>query len=285
VTSQRQLVLSLFPGVGLLDRAFIAEGVSVVTGPEALFGQYVEDFHGVAGRFDGIIGGPPCQDFSCLRTAPPTGNGVRLLREFLRVVCECGPTWFVLENVPRVPDVRIAGYQVQRFDLWDIECGGKQLRCRHFQFGHRLGWIVRPERKRVTANGSVRSVTRRAVTAAAIGCDYGASVAGTLSRVERSAARRKTFRQHCLDQGLPGSLRLPGMRPRAAWWAIGNGVPLGMGRVVARAVLAAGPRDASRDCRCGCGRPVTPQRRDATAACRKRLERARRGTRSVVTWP
>ena len=110
------------------------------------FGRLIEDFHGVAGRFDLVIGGPPCQDFSCARRRAPTGDGVRLIREFLRVVSECEPLAFLMENVPRVPDVRLAGYQVQRFDLWDAECGGRQLRCRHLQFGHKLGWIVRPAR-------------------------------------------------------------------------------------------------------------------------------------------
>ena len=58
-----------------------------------------------------------------------------------------------------------------------------------------------------------------------------------------------------------------------------------MGRVVAEAVLSMGPRDAAVDCRCGCGRLVPiGGRQDALPACRKRLERARRERRSVVTW-
>jgi DNA (cytosine-5)-methyltransferase 1 len=268
-----QFVLSLFPGVGLLDRAFAAEGICIVTGPEWMFGRLIEDFDATAarGRVTGVMGGVPCQDFSSLRRCAPSGHGVEMIRQFLRVVWECEPDWFLMECVPHVPDVRLAGYAVQRLDLSDRECGGRQLRNRHWQYGDRRGWILRPERIPVTARGAFRVVTRRPVTAAAL--------------ASHARENGKSYRQHCIDQGLPGALRLPGLSPAMAWRAVGNGVPLGMGRVMARAVLAAGPRDASRDCRCGCGRPVTPQRRDATAACRKRLERARRGTRSVVTWP
>lgn len=55
------LVLSLFPGIGLLDMAFEAEGFCVVRGPDLLWGGDIKRFHPPAGRFDGVIGGPPCQ--------------------------------------------------------------------------------------------------------------------------------------------------------------------------------------------------------------------------------
>lgn len=61
------LVLSLFPGIGLLDRAFEEEGFCVVRGPDLLWGGDVRRFHPPAGLFAGIIGGPPCQAFSQLR--------------------------------------------------------------------------------------------------------------------------------------------------------------------------------------------------------------------------
>jgi DNA (cytosine-5)-methyltransferase 1 len=266
--SHGELVLSLFPGLDLLGRAFRESGFCVVTGPDVLWGTRIEDFDakGLAGRFDGIIGGPPCQDFSSARRSKPSGEGVRLLGEYLRVVTELQPTWFLLENVPRVPDVRLDGYTVQRLDIWDLECGGTQLRARHIQFGHLRGWIIRPRRLKVTDRGSVRPT--RAQPAA-------------MARYRRGG----DFRRHCLAQGLPGSLRLPGLSRGFLWSAVGNGVPLTMGRVLAESVAQAGPRDPSIDCRCGCGRPVTG-RQDATAACRKRIERERRGLRRcVVTWP
>jgi hypothetical protein len=66
--------------------------------------------------------------------------------------------------------------------------------------------------------------------------------------------------------------------------AVGNGVPLQLGRVIARAVAAWALTDrAVRVCLCNCGRPVTGRQRLATAACRKRMERRRRRDTAAVT--
>lgn len=61
-----ELVLSVYPGVGLLDRGFEEEGYCVVRGPDILWGGDNRRFHPPPGRFDGVIGGPPCQAFSKL---------------------------------------------------------------------------------------------------------------------------------------------------------------------------------------------------------------------------
>ncbi len=58
------LVLSLFPGIGLLDMAFEQEGYCVVRGPDVLWGGDIRNFHPPAGVFEGVIGGPPCQAHS-----------------------------------------------------------------------------------------------------------------------------------------------------------------------------------------------------------------------------
>ena len=39
------LVLSLFPGIGLMDRAFEEEGFCVVRGPDLLWGGNIKTFH------------------------------------------------------------------------------------------------------------------------------------------------------------------------------------------------------------------------------------------------
>lgn len=87
------LVLSLFPGIGLLDRAFEEEweGCCVVRGPDLLWGGDIHRFHPPSGRFDGIIGGPPCQCFSSLANlVRATGKTVapNLIPEFERCVGE-----------------------------------------------------------------------------------------------------------------------------------------------------------------------------------------------------
>lgn len=56
-----QLVLSLFPGIGLLDMAFEEEGFCVVRGPDLLWGGNIRKFRPPPNKFDGVIGGPHCQ--------------------------------------------------------------------------------------------------------------------------------------------------------------------------------------------------------------------------------
>ncbi|MDE4913992.1 hypothetical protein PQI07_25310 [Methylobacterium sp. 092160098-2] len=67
MTAGADLVLSLFPGIGLLDLAFEEAGFCMVRGPDQLWGGDVRRFHPPRGRFDGIVGGPPCQAFSRMR--------------------------------------------------------------------------------------------------------------------------------------------------------------------------------------------------------------------------
>src|ERR1700728_3530742 len=100
-----KLVLSIFPGIDLLGRAFEEEDFCLVRGPDLIFGGDIRRFRVPRGRFDGIIGGSPCQDFSVLRRCEPTGYGLQMLREFQSVVLAAQPDWFVIENVPSVPDI------------------------------------------------------------------------------------------------------------------------------------------------------------------------------------
>lgn len=258
-----QLVLSLFPGIDLLGRAFAAEGFCVVRGPDLITAGDIRDFAGVPGKFEGVIGGPPCQGFSAANrhrtdsTHPSVKNSIEMLREFLRVVSECQPVWWALENVPAVPDVQCEGYSVQRVPISDAECGGVQVRMRHFQFGHRKGWIIRPQRsvKRRRNSGPVPE----AITT-------------------KPSSKWQSFSDQARKQGFdPKSVRVPGFSKSANFKAVGNGVPWKMGRAVASAVALAGPIQ-SDDCPCGCGRVLTGRKRAATATCRKRLQLRRDST-------
>jgi len=136
-----QLVLSLFPGIGLLDMAFESEGFCVVRGPDLLWGGDIRRFHPPAGRFDGVIGGPPCQAFSSLAKLiraqgrqPRWGN---LIPEFERVVREADPDWFLMENVPSAPMAEVDGYEVTLSAVQDDWVGGLTIRRRHFTFGRK----------------------------------------------------------------------------------------------------------------------------------------------------
>lgn len=257
------LVCSLFPGIDMLGKGFELEGFFVVRGPDIIYGQDIRDFHLPPGRVDGVIGGPPCQDFSNARRSPPTGNGLAMLNEYKRVVLEALPDWWLLENVERVPDVTIEGYTTQRFDLNARECGMRQFRRRHFQFGSKHGLCVIPQRSNLLAD------TQQEPACMA---------------TEGKRANRRTWADFCELQGLSRDFDLPGMSIEARYRAVGNGVPIPMARVVARAIREAVTAPApisladSRLCACGCGRLLTGRdgQRSATPACRKRLEKRRR---------
>ncbi len=249
--SHGELVLSLFPGVDLLGRAFEAVGFCVVRGPDLILDSRIEDFASPpAGRFDGIIGGPPCQNYSDANRRRITEEGDRLVLEFLRVIDESRPQWFLMENVRNAPTVAVPGYTVQRLGITDIECGGKQRRLRHIQFGSLSGQIIRPERIERTVRG--RSVTPAVLCRAATNDRHS----------------RRVERQSCPP--LPLRSLTSGARARA----IGNGVPFTMGVTLARAVTDRGDRTVT-DCICNCGRVTSGRAQTATASCRKRMQRLR----------
>lgn len=224
----------------------------MVRGPDLLWGGDVREFHPPWGSFRGVIGGPPCQNFSRALRSKPDGNGELMLAEFARVVGEAEPDWWVMENVPGVPDLRISGYKVQRFNLNAAECGGHQRRLRAFHFGSRDGTVLVPD----------RTVTPDALEP-------------TCMASERGRHNRRGLADFCELQGLPRDFDLPGLSLTAKYRAVGNGVPVHMARVIARAVQGRGESHRLRLCACHCGREIFGNQITATAACRKRIQRAR----------
>lgn len=253
MTDQAKLILSLFPGIGLLDRAFEEAGYCVVRGPDTLWGGDIRKFNPPGGHFWGVIGGPPCQDFSRLRRTPPTGYGIEMLREFARCVTAASPEWWLMENVATVPDLAtvtlLSGYAIQRFDInqgWYCDVS----RLRHIQFGSKSGRLL--------------AVTRRSVT----DINHGAALAND----------DRPFEELCRLQGLPAGFDLPPFLVSEKKRAVGNGVPLQMGRVLVGAVTAAYKKPlatSQRRCKCGCGRPVTGKASYYDFSCRKRAQRKR----------
>lgn len=251
------LVLSLFPGADLLGRGFEHAGYLVLRGPDTLLGQNVRSLllGNHTGVFEGIFGGSPCQDFSRARRRPPSGYGVAMLKEFARLITEGQPLWWLLENVPGVPDVHIAGYVTQRFNVFASEFGCRQRRNRTMQFGSRDGFKI------VLPRGSVS----QKLLPAALASD--------------GLKRRRNFADLCELQGLPREFDMPGLSRSAKIRAVGNGVPVPVARAVAEAIRDRQVTAAChRLCACDCGRPITGRQVTATAACRKRMERRRRVT-------
>lgn len=137
-------VLSLFPGIGLLDRSFEDAGFCVVRGPDRLWGGDVHRFHPPPGVFAGVIGGPPCQAHSPLRRLVEAVYGPEkvaedLIPEFLRCVGEAKPPWWVMENAKTSPPPELPGYQVHSLILNNRWLGAVQNRERRISFGTRDG--------------------------------------------------------------------------------------------------------------------------------------------------
>lgn len=250
------MVLSLFPGIGLLDAAFEQEGFCVVRGPDVLWGGDIRTFCPPPFCFDGVIGGPPCQTFSRLANIV-RANGFEtefgnLIPEFERVVGLCRPRWFLMENVPDAPLPAVEGYAAWSTKLNNRQCiddDGKpctQSRDRRWTFG-------------VTGDKPVWLPIETAALEA-IQFDYAATSAGPRAipvalraggvmkrtRVGRNAAKDPLAHgtQRTKDgfavvkrlQGVAPEFDLPAFTVAAKVKAVGNGVPVPMGRALARAV-------------------------------------------------
>ncbi len=221
----RGLLLSLFPGMGMFDYAFELEGFTVVRGPDLIWGGDVAGFHPPRDRFDGVIGGPPCQSFS------PIGNVNRarygadsvmpdLIPEFARIVAEAAPAWYVMENSPYAyapePDAHIAYLNT----AW---LGEAQDRKRAFWSNLPLARYIKTPTfgeqqpvPTVTSKGSV---------------DWKGSRA---RKPQRSVADMLEL------QGLPRDwLDSQPWTAAAKRKMIANGVPVPMGRAIAAAVICA----------------------------------------------
>jgi DNA (cytosine-5)-methyltransferase 1 len=218
------LVLSLFPGIGLLDMAFEEEGFCVVRGPDVLWGGDVRDFHPPRGRFDGAIGGPPCQFAS--RATIRRESTVNLIPEFCRVVEEAAPAWFLMENVEGAPLPRVAGYTVDSTLLDNRSFGAEQHRVRRFSLGSRAGLALGRHLQFVALENPHWEYTVLASDT-------------PLPGQRKRGIGYRTWQDCARLQGLPKDFDLPPFRVDAKTQAIGNGVPLPMGRAVARAIKAA----------------------------------------------
>lgn len=243
------LVLSLFPGIGLLDMAFEEEGFCVVRGPDLLWGGDIRRFHPPRGRFDGVIGGPPCQLFSQMRHIQPLAGQKHgnLIPEFERVVGEAVPSWFVMENVRDAPLPTVPGYFVQAQLLKDVWVGGETMRMRRISFGSSDGRSLGIEQVALhtqepevaaLAGGGNRSVPVALVRDGKGGQrpkQYGNS--GPRTALGRGGSSVEGFALKLRQQGLPADfLSEAPFTSQGKSKAVGNGVPLPMGRAIAKAV-------------------------------------------------
>ncbi len=264
----KQLVLSLFPGIGLLDMAFEEEGFTVVRGPDLLWGGDIRRFHPPAGKFDGVIGGDPCQAHSQYRYLNPK-SGERygdMTPEYARIIAEARPTWFLRENVPAAPAIVADDYDVSTFVLNNRALGESQDRTRRFWWGVSKdvdGFLIDRELRRGIEFAALESLDyRQAVCSSLRAVPVKLGGGGRVKRTYSAEGKRHgpdrgpsaALAEMLRHQGLPEDFftgedvpfTMTGRRKM-----IGNGVPLPMGRAIARAVkralnLTPAPFDGAR---------------------------------------
>ena len=253
---QNNLVLSLFPGIGLLDMAFEEAGFCIVRGPDVLWGGDVKRFHPPARVFGGIIGGPPCQLFSALRHLNPLAGAKHgnLIPEFERVVSEAQPQWFLMENVPDAPEPSVAGYVVRSIVLNNRQLGAAQERTRRFSFGTPDGLTIARQVAEQVLSRPINGEYSQAVTSSSRRVSVKIGGSGKVKRTYTEDGKRHgpaqgertPIAEMCELQGLPPDfLSEAPFSETGKRKIIGNGVPLPMGRAIAQAVRAA--LDASDD--------------------------------------
>lgn len=242
-----QLVLSLFPGIGLLDRAFEAEGFCIVRGPDLLWGGDIKRFHPPMGRLDGVIGGSPCQRWSALSGIIKATHGEGslaedLIPEFERVVREAQPHWFLMENVRRAPLPVVRGYHVDGSLLNARWLGEEQNRLHRLSFGTRGGARLHYETTALEpAHFEPRVCTNSGGRRAKPVRDPNTGrMRGKQGGADWHRLQSRSIAKMCELQGLPADFFAHSpFTKEAQGKMLGNGVPLPMGRAVAKAVKRA----------------------------------------------
>lgn len=226
----KPLVLSLFPGIGLLDMAFEEEGFCVVRGPDLIWGGDVRAFHPPRGKFEGIIGGPPCQSWSGLGAVNKARWGddavmPDMIPEFVRCVEEARPSWFLMENVKGAPIPAPLDYAVQHRLCDNRWVGGEQQRLRRFSFG-----LLNDGEDALLPSFHIEGVALE--PADRIGAVISTGQNG-------KGGPRASIDHMAVAQGIdPRRFDNSPFSITELRRAIANGVPLPMGRAVARAIKA-----------------------------------------------
>jgi DNA (cytosine-5)-methyltransferase 1 len=247
-------IVSIFPGIDLLGRAFEAEfpEASLLRGPDVLWGGDIRSWHLPPGIAWGVIGGPPCQAFSRLvHIVKAKGQTPRpnLIPEFERVVGEGQPDWFLMENVPAAPEPIVSGSGVTSLifnNRWAPEAP-EQNRERRFSFGLRDGQaVLAPETCAIGNPSWERTVVATSSKEGALAKsraelrDAAHVRAGRGRGILPGQEPRRSIERCAVLQGLPPDFLADAPFTAAGKYAaIGNGVPIPMGRAIARAVRRA----------------------------------------------
>ena len=237
----RPLILSIFPGIDLLGLAFEMEWpeACIVRGPDPIFNSLsdIRSFHPPAGVFDGVIDGPPCQPFSRL-VHMVRANGYEprhpnLIPEFERIIQESRPNWFVMEEVPDAPVPHVETYKVREYVLNNRWFGSDQERVRRVSFGTHDGRGLCLEVVPLESIDWEPAVSSHA-NPTPVKLTRGGKAKSTARRTARTVGEMLEL------QGFPRNLleECP-LTESGKRLVVGNGVPMDMGRAIARAVKRA----------------------------------------------
>ncbi|MBQ9905335.1 MAG: DNA cytosine methyltransferase [Oscillospiraceae bacterium] len=117
---RRPTCMDLFCGAGGMSLGFEQAGFDIIAGVEIdpvhanvhsfnfpncyVYRQDISDLSGKTileqhGKIDVVIGGPPCQGFSLIGKRNSHDERNQLIMEYMRIVSEIKPSYFVMENV------------------------------------------------------------------------------------------------------------------------------------------------------------------------------------------
>jgi DNA (cytosine-5)-methyltransferase 1 len=202
-----------------------------------------------------------------------------MLKHFGRVVYQAQPTWALMENVPRTPDLIIKSYYYrQRIDI-NQAWFENVTRLRHYQFYSKEPYFL--DIPQGAKNGDCDS--------AALANDD-----RPLKEVLKCQGLPPTFKNKLAFNNGITPFKIAGIK-----MVIGNGVPLSVGRVLASEIKRifngpwlqtqmrlSGYREPVNRCKCPCRRSIKPPQQHYNYNCRKRLERQRTQLREeIITWP
>lgn len=228
------LILSIFPGMGVWEYGITQENPEwcIVRGPDVIWGGNIENFHPPGNVFNGIIGGDPCQAHSRTRSLVLATSGHTrfpdMTEDYIRVVSEAQPEWFLRENVPQAPDLSIHGYTIEKFPLNSRWLGEDQDRKRVFWFGSKNGVKISPHLDVVLFESQVK---------------YNTLVSGHGPLPGKRAIgikSRWTIEEGLEQQGLPiDFFKFSPFSDEGKRVAIAEGVHVEVGRILARAIKRA----------------------------------------------
>jgi DNA-cytosine methyltransferase len=176
-------VLSLFSGCGGFDLGAVAAGCTVA-GAYEIDASACEAYEDIVGSHihqadlqkidfktlpdaDGLIAGPPCQDWSLAGQYAGAGGARNLFPETIAVIRTKRPNWFIIENVPGlvywgngeyfkkiVSELQSLGYSVSARIVEAADYGVPQTRRRIFIVGSFFPNFVWPDATH-SANGDL----------------------------------------------------------------------------------------------------------------------------------